>query len=252
MTMERGQSGLRRMGDHDLASQLSGIKQEFARRHPSMRDIPLRGRLPGEPSRLHPFLEGKIRIEPWTIGGKDGQTLLGELAGRGVNGLDRRSYARSIVENPEFTTLPEPQQIEVGILKVGDMGIKKDYPTFAEIEARRDELGLEALPAEALLHYLLENGDKLQRGEIIVAGMKPIADSDGNPNVLNVERNTDGLWLNSNWANPDNKWNPDNQFAFSLRKCFLYRSFYRLRFFLMGIKIFLPTAKHFTYFIEFY
>src|SRR3989304_3510044 len=69
------------------------------------------GRLPEvftpEPSRLHPSLEGKIRIEPWTIGGKDGQMLLGELTGRGRK---ISSYAKSMVENRDFTTLPEPQE----------------------------------------------------------------------------------------------------------------------------------------------
>lgn len=44
------------------------------------------------------------------------------------------------------------------------------------------------------------------------------ADRDGNPNVFNVERNEDGLWLNNNWAKPTNKWNPDNEFVFCFRK----------------------------------
>lgn len=33
MVMERGQEGLRKMGDNDLAGQLAGIQEEFARRH---------------------------------------------------------------------------------------------------------------------------------------------------------------------------------------------------------------------------
>lgn len=167
-----------------------------------------------EPSRLRPF-EEKIRIEPWTIGGKDGQTLLGELVGRGRK---IGSYARSVVESRDFTALPEPQEIEVGILKVGDLGIKKDYPTFAEIEARRDELGLDPLPAEALLRYLIENGDKLQRNEPLIAGMKPIAASGGYPCVFWAVRRDDGLWLLVLWADPDNKWGPGLQFAFGVHK----------------------------------
>lgn len=54
-------------------------------------------------------------------------------------------------------------------------------------------------------------------------GALHVTDPNGNPNVFYMERNDDGLWLNDNWANPDNKWNPDNQFAFGVRKCFLYR-----------------------------
>lgn len=47
-------------------------------------------------------------------------------------------------------------------------------------------------------------------------------DSDGNPNVFNVNRNDDGKsWLNNNWAKPTNKWNSDNEVVFRLRKSFL-------------------------------
>ena len=60
-------------------------------------------------------------------------------------------------------------------------------------------------------------------------------DSDGNPNVFNLERNEDGLWLNNNWAKPDNTWNPDNKFAFRLRNCFLFPQLQGLRFFFSGL-----------------
>ena len=44
-------------------------------------------------------------------------------------------------------------------------------------------------------------------------------DSDGNPNVFNVERNDDGKrWLNTNWVNPNDQWNLDNRLVFRLRK----------------------------------
>ena len=39
-------------------------------------------------------------------------------------------------------------------------------------------------------------------------------DSDGNPNVLNANRNDDGRWVNANWDKPDNQWNDDGAFAF--------------------------------------
>src|ERR1700733_14301561 len=52
-------------------------------------------------------------------------------------------------------------------------------------------------------------------------GVAYITDSDGNPNVFNVERDEDGLWLNNNFAKPTNKWNPENKFLFRLRKYFL-------------------------------
>ncbi len=45
-------------------------------------------------------------------------------------------------------------------------------------------------------------------------GISYETDSDGNLKVFNVERNDDGLWLNSNYANPDNKYNGDNRWVF--------------------------------------
>ena len=38
----------------------------------------------------------------------------------------------------------------------------------------------------------------------------------GNPHFLGVNRNDDGRWLNTNWANPDNNWNDNGAFAWSL------------------------------------
>src|SRR3989344_3857926 len=47
-------------------------------------------------------------------------------------------------------------------------------------------------------------------------------DRNSNSNVFNLERNEDGLWLNNNWANPDNHWDPGDQCVFSLRKFYLF------------------------------
>jgi len=39
-------------------------------------------------------------------------------------------------------------------------------------------------------------------------------DSDGDPNLLELNRNDDGRWLNANYDRPDDGWNRDNGFAF--------------------------------------
>ncbi len=39
-------------------------------------------------------------------------------------------------------------------------------------------------------------------------------DSDGNLKVFSVERDDNGLWLNSNYDNPDNVWNGSNRWVF--------------------------------------
>jgi hypothetical protein len=40
--------------------------------------------------------------------------------------------------------------------------------------------------------------------------------SDGDPNLLGVNRNDDGSWLNANWDKPDNRWDANDGFAFAL------------------------------------
>lgn len=44
------------------------------------------------------------------------------------------------------------------------------------------------------------------------------ADANGNLNVLNVERNSNGSYVNRNYANPDNVWN-GNERLLVCRKC---------------------------------
>ena len=44
------------------------------------------------------------------------------------------------------------------------------------------------------------------------------SDPDGNPNVFKLNRDGDDLWLNNNWANPENQWNSNNEFVFRTRK----------------------------------
>jgi hypothetical protein len=75
-------------------------------------------------------------------------------------------------------------------------------------------------------------------------------DSNGNPNVFKLDRNDDGLWLNNNWANPDNTWNPKNEFVFSLRKKVFSALLMGAVFLYWIIQAFLPTPKHFTDFIK--
>lgn len=42
--------------------------------------------------------------------------------------------------------------------------------------------------------------------------------TDGDPNLLNANRNDDGQWLDTTYDRPDNEWNRDNSFAFVVSK----------------------------------
>lgn len=177
------------------------------------------GKLPerfaGVPSRLHPSLEGKVRIEPLTIGGKPKEELLRDLERRYVKiGFD----AESMVGNADFTILPEPQPRELVIGSVGDLvpNPKGTYATTEEIWTARDEKGLEPVPAEAALHYLLQKGAQLQLGDAIWMSMKTIADSYGHPDAFVVWYSDGGLLLDSYRPRPSDNWRPEHRFAFSL------------------------------------
>ncbi len=50
----------------------------------------------------------------------------------------------------------------------------------------------------------------------IVAMHDPIKDSDGDLNLLNVNRNDNGRWLNTYYDNPDSRWDRVRGFAFVL------------------------------------
>lgn len=255
MSMERTSKGLASMGDADLVAQFAPIQAEFVRRHPGLSDIPLTGRLPGETSRLDPSLEGKLRITPLEIGGRDfktpiteiaesfaitddltvkktkgilekvrkgsaqispeSQQLLSELLEKGIN---ISSYSLHRLRSPKFTTLPQTEHIEIADAKAGDLvpNPKGTYATTEEIWTARDENGLGPVGAETALHFLLQKGDQLKMGEWIVMSMEPLADRDGYPGVFRVERRRDGLWLDSDWTKPSSKWGPGNRFAFSL------------------------------------
>lgn len=51
-----------------------------------------------------------------------------------------------------------------------------------------------------------------------------LCNSDGDLNLLNVNRNDDGRWLNANFDKPDNRWNRDNGFAFVVSQIFSFLS----------------------------
>lgn len=198
----------------ELAKYARGIHQmdQLADRLHSQGRLP--ERFAGTPSQLPPFLEGKVCQGTITIGGKTGSDLTRELIQAGIN---VGSYARSMMENPDFTTLPNPEQIDLVRLHVRDLGIKKDYPTTNEIYQRVQDLGLELCPAEVGPQYRLQYKNQPRR-ERFAIGMKPITDSGGDPSVFALAHNDDGLWLDDGWTEPDYEWNPEDGFVFRLRK----------------------------------
>ncbi len=158
------------------------------------------------------FPEGKIRRDNVEIGGKSGRELIKELERHGIIILD---YARDMLQSKDFAVQKNPEEITLIRLRVKDLGL--EYPTTDQLYDRAKELGLELCPPDAAPNYRLKYKNQ-PLNEWFRFGMTQIADRDGGPNVFGLGHDGGGLWLSSDWAGPDSKWNPGDEFMFCLRK----------------------------------
>lgn len=159
------------------------------------------------------FPEGKIRIEKDTIGGKSAQQLEQDLKQAGIN---ISSYAEDMLHSKDFTTLPNSETLDTVKLRVGDLGLT-GTPTTDQVYARADELGLDLCPAELGPHKRLKETNQ-PLGDYYWIGMKQITGRRGPPHVFGLGRREGRVWLLDGWAGPGDRWRPDAQFVFSLRK----------------------------------
>lgn len=158
------------------------------------------------------FPENPIRRESLEIGGKSKEELKADIKKAGMRIYQ---YAESMIDSKDFITLKDLEILRLVRLKVGDLGFQ-NYATTDQLFARAKELGLELCPPETGPQYRLKHKDQ-PIGEYVFIGMKPIADSDGNPYVFHVERREDELWLNYYFADPTDEWYPGNEFLFRLK-----------------------------------
>ncbi len=159
------------------------------------------------------FPEGKIRRQNIEIGGKTSKQLQAELKEKKIQ---VSSYAQDMLKSKDFTTIENPEQIELIRLKVRDLGFKNGATTD-EIYRKAQEFGLELCPAEVGPNLRLQYMNQ-PSGEWLYVAMKQILDRDGGPSVFMLVRDGDGLWLDDFWTNPASRWYPDGEFIFSLRK----------------------------------
>src|SRR3990167_6214952 len=115
-----------------------------------------------------------------TIGGKTATQLLADLKSAGIN---ISTYAQSMVESPDFTTLPEKEKINLVRITVGDMFDDKNNHTMNQIYAQAIKVGYDLCPAEVAPHYRLQYTDQ-PINEWIYVGMKPLAGPGGSPRVF--------------------------------------------------------------------
>jgi hypothetical protein len=159
------------------------------------------------------FPEGEIRKFEAIIGGKTKEKLRQELEEQKIN---VSGYAQEMIQSKYFTTQNNKEQITLVRLKVRDLGFTNGATT-QEIYDKAKQLGLDLCPAEIGPNLRLQYIDQ-PLGEWFFVAMEQIRDRGGFPNVFNLERDGDGLWLFDIWANPGYRWNPVDEFAFCLRK----------------------------------
>ena len=159
------------------------------------------------------FPEKKIRRESVEIGGKSKEQLISEMEAQGIN---ISNYAKSMMDNPDFIVGSSREEAKLVRLTVADLGFKTSA-TIDQVFERAQALGLELCPPDTGPNYRLQYKDQ-PLNDWVRIGMKQISDSDGGPNVFDLERYDDGLWLGYDWAGPDDAWYPDYEFVFRFRK----------------------------------
>lgn len=171
-------------------------------------------KLPGSLEHVYTsFPENKIRRENIEIGGKSKEQLISEMQAQGINISD---YANSMMENPDFITGTSREEAKLVRLTVADLGFKMST-TIDQIYERAQALGLELCPPDTGPNYRLQYKDQ-PLGEWVRIGMKQISGSGGSPSVFRLERSGRGLWLNNDWAEPDDAWYSNDGFVFRFRK----------------------------------
>ena len=180
---------------------------------PLERDIFLR--LPEQVNHIYTsFPEGgEIQKDKLTIGGMPKSDLERVVT---TGRFHASSYASSMMRNRDFTTLQNPETIDTVRLKVSDLGFT-DYPTTDELFKRAQFFGLELCPAETGPHLRLKDANQ-PLNEWYYIAMKPIPDSDGDPDVFKLGHIEAGLWLDDDWTNPDRRWFLGDGLVFRLRK----------------------------------
>lgn len=158
------------------------------------------------------FPEGKIRKMDTTIGGTPKEELVKELKKK----FQVSEFAEDMLKSKDFTVSKTKEQLKLIRLTVKDLGFSQGATT-EEIYKRAEELGLELCPAETGPQLRRQYADQPMY-EYLYIGMKQISDRSGKPYVFKLLRNDDGSWLYDDWAKPEYRWHPDDEFVFAIRK----------------------------------
>lgn len=156
------------------------------------------------------FPEGKIQRYETTIGGKTKDELVEELKEKDIY---ISSYAKDLLDSPDFKTSKSTEELELVRLTVADLGFRNGATTD-EIYARAEELGLELCPSEVGPQLRLS----YTGNDWIYIAMKQISDRDAYPYVFYLSRYGAELRLDADVARSSDRLNADGRLVFRSRK----------------------------------
>lgn len=125
------------------------------------------------------------------------------------------SYAKDVLNSPDYKPMKKGVQVELAFVSVKDMG--KEWATTAEIQAYAASKGYEMPTPEIalLVREAMSDADMEALGVWYVAVLHaPIKDADGDPRVLNADRGGGGRWVSACWGGPGRRWAARGAFAF--------------------------------------
>lgn len=125
-------------------------------------------------------------------------------------------WSADMMKQDAFTVVSQEEQIDLVVVSVAELGFK-EATHYDVIYQRAKERDLELCPAEVGPQLRLQYTDQPLNEWLIIA-MEAIRDSGDALSVFRVGHDDDGLWLNGDFGNPGDLWNPDRRFVFRTRK----------------------------------
>jgi hypothetical protein len=129
-------------------------------------------------------------------------------------GMKIYEYAQDILNKIE--PLKNKEKADLVSFSVEQLGFPNGA-TLQQIYDRAKEFGLELCPPQVGPELRLNYKDQPMNEWLFVA-MNSINDRDGDPKLFSVDRSSDDLWLDGDWAEPGSKYGSRNRFVFRSRK----------------------------------
>lgn len=118
------------------------------------------------------------------------------------------SWAEEIIKKVPLAN--KKQEVEIALLSFADLGLS-GIQTTQQIKDAAVAKGYGLPDAEIALALALE---EKKEDDWWITLHSPIAGADGDPGVLDSDRDDDGRWVGTYWGGPDGQWRGIGAFAF--------------------------------------